>query len=218
MMYQTSLYQSLRGYAIRTMHLLRDNLRNLPEEPQEAAGQVLNMEKDIIERYNLIRQQKIAAMRIRCHGDYHLGQVLYTGNDFVIIDFEGEPARSLSERRLKRSPLRDVAGMLRSFHYATHSAVMKQVPLLSKPEDSLPLLQRWGQYWYTWVSATFLNTYLDIMAHTGLLPDKSEELKILLDAFLLDKALYEVSYELNNRPDWVRVPLQGILQHMETGE
>ncbi len=217
MMYQTSLYQSLRGYAIRTMRLLEERLRHLPEEQREEARQILDMEKDIVERYNLIRKQKIAAVRIRCHGDYHLGQVLYTGNDFVIIDFEGEPARSLSERRLKRSPLRDVAGMLRSFHYATHSAIMKQASLLSKTEDSLPLLQRWAQYWYTWVSAEFLNAYLDIMAQTGLLPDKPDQLKILLDAFLLDKALYEVSYELNNRPDWVSVPLQGILQIMETG-
>jgi maltose alpha-D-glucosyltransferase/alpha-amylase len=178
----------------------------------------LEMEKEIIERYNLIRKQKIAAVRIRCHGDYHLGQVLYTGNDFVIIDFEGEPARSLSERRLKRSPLRDVAGMLRSFHYAAHSAVLKQMPLLPKPEDDQPLLQHWAQYWYTWVSVEFLNTYLDVIAQTGLLPDKPDQLKILLDAFLLDKALYEVGYELNNRPDWVGVPLQGILQLKETGE
>jgi maltose alpha-D-glucosyltransferase/alpha-amylase len=214
-MYQTSLYQSLRGFAMRTMQLLRECFRNLPEDQREYARQILDMEKDIIERYNLIRRQKITASRIRCHGDYHLGQVLYTGNDFVIIDFEGEPARSLSERRLKRSPLRDVAGMLRSFHYASHSAILKQVSLLSKPEDDLPQLQHWAQYWYIWVSVEFLNTYLDIMAQTGLLPDNPEQLKILLDAFLLDKALYEVGYELNNRPDWVRVPIQGILQLME---
>jgi maltose alpha-D-glucosyltransferase/alpha-amylase len=218
LMYQTSLYQSLRGSAIRTLRLLRERLRYLPEEHHEEAKLILDMEKEIIERYNLVRGQKIAAVRIRCHGDYHLGQLLYTGNDFVIIDFEGEPARSLSERRLKRSPLRDVAGMLRSFHYAAHSAVLKQMPLLSNPEDDKLLLQHWSQYWYIWVSAEFLNTYLDIMAQTGLLPDKPEQLKILLDAFLLDKALYEVSYELNNRPEWVGVPLQGILQLMETGE
>jgi maltose alpha-D-glucosyltransferase/alpha-amylase len=216
-MYQTSLYQSLRGFAIRTMQLLREQIRYLAEDQREDARRVLELEKDIIERYSLIRRQKITAARIRCHGDYHLGQVLYTGNDFVIIDFEGEPARSLSERRLKRSPLRDVAGMLRSFHYAAHSAIMKKSPLLPKPEDNLPLLH-WAQYWYTWVSVEFLDAYLDIMAQTGLLPDDPGQLKILLDAFLLDKALYEVRYELNNRPDWVKVPLQGILQLMETEE
>ncbi|MFC2042518.1 alpha-amylase, partial [Chloroflexota bacterium] len=215
LMYQTSLYQSLRGFAIRTMQMLKERLRYLPEELREDTKQLLDMEKAIIERYGLIRQKKITAVRIRCHGDYHLGQVLNTGSDFVIIDFEGEPARSLSERRLKRSPLHDVAGMIRSFHYATNSALMKQVPLLSKPENDLPLLQHWAQYWYTWVSVEFLNVYLDTMAQTGLLPSDHDQLRILLDAFLLDKALYEIGYELNNRPDWLRVPLQGLLQLLE---
>ena len=200
---------------MRTMQLLKECLRHLPEDQHEDARQVLSMEKDIVERYSLIRRQKITAARIRCHGDYHLGQILYTGKDFVVIDFEGEPARSLSVRRLKRSPLRDVAGMLRSFHYAAHSAIMKQASLLPNPEDNLPLLRHWAQYWYTWVSIEFLNAYLDIMAQTGLLPDNPDQLKILLDAFLLDKALYEVGYELNNRPDWVKVPIQGILQLVE---
>ena len=211
-MYQTSLYQSLRGFAIRTLDQLRENLKHLPEDTREYARAVLDMEKTIIDRYNLIRRGKITASRIRCHGDYHLGQVLYTGKDFVIIDFEGEPARSLSERRLKRSPLRDVAGMIRSFHYAAHTALNKRVPLQSKPEDALPLLQHWAQYWYVWVSVDFLNTYLNTVSQIGLLPEDPDKLKILLDAFLLDKALYEVGYELNNRPDWVKVPLQGILQ------
>jgi maltose alpha-D-glucosyltransferase/alpha-amylase len=215
-MYQTSLYQSLRSFTIRTIQFLRERLRYLPEDQRESARQILELEKEIITRYNLVRRQKITGARIRCHGDYHLGQVLYTGNDFVIIDFEGEPARPLSERRLKRSPLRDVSGMIRSFHYAAQSAVIKQVPMLPMPEDNLPLLERWAEYWYIWVSAEYLKAYLDIMAHTGLLPDAPDQLKILLDAFLLDKAFYEVGYELNNRPDWVRVPLQGILQLLET--
>ncbi len=217
-MYQTSLYQSLRSFAIRTIQLLKERLKHLPEDQHESVRQILELEKEIIARYNLVRRQKITGARIRCHGDYHLGQVLYTGNDFVIIDFEGEPARSLSERRLKRSPLRDVSGMIRSFHYAAQSAVIKQASMLPMPEDNLPLLHSWAEYWYIWVSAEYLKSYLDIMAHTGLLPDDHDQLKILLDAFLLDKAFYEVGYELNNRPDWVKVPLQGILQLLETGE
>ena len=163
----------------------------------------------------MIRRGKIAAARIRCHGDYHLGQVLFTGKDFVITDFEGEPARSLSERRIKRSPLRDVAGMIRSFHYASHTALVKQSTLHNKPEDTLPLLKHWAQYWYVWVSAVFLHTYLDIIKPTGLVPEDPAQLKTLLDAFLLEKALYEVGYELNNRPDWVNLPLQGILDILE---
>ena len=173
------------------------------------------MEKDIIGRYQSICKQKISAARIRCHGDYHLGQVLFTGKDFVIIDFEGEPARSLSDRRLKRSPLLDVAGMIRSFHYAAHSALLQQVPLAPRPEDDLPLLQHWAQYWYVWVSVAFLASYLDVVRSVGLLPENPEHLRILLDAYILEKAIYEIGYELNNRPDWVKVPLQGILQLME---
>jgi maltose alpha-D-glucosyltransferase/alpha-amylase len=217
-MYQTSLYQSLRGYVMRTIRLLRERLKYLPDDQREVAMRILELEKDIIERYNLVRKRKIKAARIRCHGDYHLGQVLYTGNDFVITDFEGEPARPLSERRLKHSPLRDVAGILRSFQYAAHSALIKQASLLPQPEDNIPLLQHWARYWYIWVSVEFLNAYLDVMARTGLLPDNPDDLKILMDAFLLDKAVYEIGYELNNRPDWVKVPLQGILQLLETEE
>lgn len=216
MMYQTSLYQSLRGFAIRTLQLLRERLRYLPEVLRDDAQRVLDLEKAIIDRYQLIRRRKITASRIRCHGDYHLGQVLYTGKDFIIIDFEGEPARSLSERRLKRSPLRDVAGMIRSFHYAAYSAMFRQLPLMPRPDDNLPLLQHWAQYWYVWVSAGFLNAYLGIINQTGLLPKNPEELKILLDAFLLDKTLYEIGYELNNRPDWVKLPLQGLRQLIES--
>jgi len=212
-MYQTSLYQSMRSLTIRTMQLLRENLADISEELQEDAGQVLDLEAEIIERFQPLRQQKISAARIRCHGDYHLGQVLFTGKDFIIIDFEGEPARSLSERRLKRSPLLDVAGMIRSFHYAAHSALIHHEPLAPRPED-LPLLQQWAQYWYVWVSTVFLNSYVDVVRPVGLLPEDPEHLRILLDAYIMEKAIYEIGYELNNRPDWLKVPLQGILQLM----
>jgi maltose alpha-D-glucosyltransferase/alpha-amylase len=214
-MYQTSIYQSMRGFTIQKLQLLRDQLNNLPSELREDAEQVLDLEKTIIERYQLIRKQKISAMRIRCHGDYHLGQVLYTGKDFVIIDFEGEPARPLSERHLKRSPVQDIAGMLRSFHYAAHSTVQRQLTLLPRPEDTLPILQHWAQYWYVWVSVVFLTSYLEVVKQARLLPEEPKQLRILLDAHLLEKAVYEVGYELNNRPDWVKVPLQSILQLLE---
>ncbi|MFC2022944.1 maltose alpha-D-glucosyltransferase, partial [Chloroflexota bacterium] len=203
-MYQTSLYQSMRSFTIKTLQILKEQLKNIPEELREDAQQVLDLEKDIIERYQPIRKQKIAAARIRCHGDYHLGQVLFTGKDFVIIDFEGEPARSLSERRLKRSPLLDVAGMIRSFHYAAHSALTRQVPQSPRPEDDLPLLQHWAQYWYVWVSVSFLTSYFDVVRPVGLVPENPEHLRILLDAYILEKAIYEIGYELNNRLNWVK--------------
>jgi maltose alpha-D-glucosyltransferase/alpha-amylase len=165
----------------------------------------------------LIRSRKISAARIRCHGDYHLGQVLYTGKDFVIIDFEGEPARSLSERRIKRSPLRDVAGMIRSFKYAAHSALLHQASLGLKSED-ISALQHWAQFWHVWVSSCFLISYLNGVDQAKLLPDDQEQRRILLDTYLLEKALYEIGYELNNRPDWLEVPIQGVLQMIKTGE
>jgi maltose alpha-D-glucosyltransferase/alpha-amylase len=217
LIYQNSLYHAMRSFTTQTLQLLRERLEELPEELKANAQQILDSEKSIIERFQLIRNRKISAVRIRCHGDYHLGQVLYTGKDFVIIDFEGEPARSLSERRIKRSPLRDVAGMIRSFHYAAHSALLHQASLGLKPED-LPNLEHWAQFWYVWVSSAFLMSYLNGIEQAQLLPDDQEQRRILLDTYLLEKAVYEIGYELNNRPDWLKVPLQGILQMIKTGE
>ena len=148
-------------------------------------------------------------MKTRIHGDYHLGQVLFTGKDFAIIDFEGEPARSLGERKLKRSPLADVAGMLRSFHYAISSALLQKITAL--PEDAA-LLQAWAERWYAYVAGSFLRSYLTATANAGLAPSDSEAFEDLLQAFLLEKAVYEVGYELNNRPDWIAIPIRGIFQ------
>jgi maltose alpha-D-glucosyltransferase/alpha-amylase len=217
LLYQNSLYHAMRSFATQTLQLLRERLKELPEGLRENAQQILDSEESIFERFQLIRNRRISAVRIRCHGDYHLGQVLYTGKDFVIIDFEGEPARSLSERRIKRSPLRDVAGMIRSFHYAAYSALLHQSSLGLKPED-LNTLEHWAQFWYVWVSLSFLMSYLNGVEQAKLLPDNSDQLKILLDAYLLEKATYEIGYELNNRPDWLRVPLQGILQLLKAEE
>jgi maltose alpha-D-glucosyltransferase/alpha-amylase len=159
-----------------------------------------------------ILERPIGGMRIRIHGDYHAGQVLWTGSDFVIIDFEGEPGRPLGERRLKRSPLRDVAGMLRSFHYAAYGTLLTDgLASATRPED-VPRLQPWARLWYETVGATFLRAYLEGMAGTNLLPDDEQQLVTLLDASLLQKALYEVVYELNNRPSWTSIPLRGILE------
>jgi len=209
--YQRSLYHGMRGFAIQVLQLLRQRLRYLPDEIKADAQKVLSLENAIIACFQDITRQKITGMRIRCHGDYHLGQVLYTGNDFVIIDFEGEPALHLGERRIKRSPLRDVAGMIRSFHYAAHVGLHGQASTVLRPED-LPRLQKWMLAWYQWISATFLKSYLQLMAATPILPQTREGMKVFLDAHLLHKAIYEINYELNNRPDWLGLPLHGVLQ------
>jgi maltose alpha-D-glucosyltransferase / alpha-amylase len=211
LIYQNSLSHAMRSFATQTLQTLRERLRELPAEIQPGAQQVLDAEDAILKRFRLIRKRKMPGTRIRCHGDYNLGQVLYTGKDFIIIDFEGEPARSISERRIKRSPLSDVAGMIRSFRYAAHSALLHQSTLAVKPED-LPALEHWAQFWYVWVSSSFLTSYLRDVEHARFLPDDAEQLMTLLDAYLLEKAFYEIGYEIDNRPDWLKVPLQGILQ------
>mgnify|MGYP000120724635 CR=1 FL=1 len=212
--YQRSVNHAMRSMAVQALELLRDHIDDVPLELKQDAQRVLALESEILARFRAILKRKITGMRIRCHGDYHLGQVLYTGREFVIIDFEGEPARPVSERRLKRSPLRDVASMIRSFHYAAHAALLGQAPTVIRAED-MPLLEEWARYWYLWVSATFLKAYLEVAEDSPLLPQDPEEFKVLLDAYLLDKAMYELSYELNNRPDWLKVPIEGVLQLLE---
>ena len=155
-------------------------------------------------RFDRVRS---AGARIRTHGDYHLGQVLWSEDDFFILDFEGEPARPLSERRAKDSPLRDLAGMIRSFGYATSVAAQGAVRL--KP-GSEPVVEAWAGVWETWISAVFLQGYLAASSDPGLLPRDRATLGRLLNVFILDKAFYELRYELNNRPDWVHVPLRAL--------
>jgi maltose alpha-D-glucosyltransferase/alpha-amylase len=212
--YRRSLFQRMMGQANQAFQLLRQRLRYLPEAARGAAQQLLDHQAVVRRQFQVLRDLKISAMRIRCHGDYHLGQVLYTGKDFTIIDFEGEPARSLGVRRMKRSPLRDVAGMLRSFHYAAYVAILGPGSGI-RPEDH-PTLVPWAQCWYGWVGATFLRTYLKEAQRGHFLPAEPEHLRILLDAYLMEKALYELTYELNSRPDWVQIPLYGINQLLET--
>jgi maltose alpha-D-glucosyltransferase/alpha-amylase len=215
-LYQRSIYQSMRSLAAHVFDLLRKRLKDIPPAAREDARKVLGLEDEVRRRFRSLLERKITAMRTRLHGDYHLGQVLYTGKDFVIIDFEGEPARPLSERRIKRSPLRDVAGMLRSFHYAALTALYGQVSGgVVRPED-VNVLGGWARCWHHWVSAAFLKTYLQVAGGAPSLPKTRDELAILLNAYQLEKAVYELGYELNNRPDWVRLPLQGILELLET--
>jgi maltose alpha-D-glucosyltransferase/alpha-amylase len=151
---------------------------------------------------------QVDAARIRIHGDYHLGQVLYANNDFFILDFEGEPARSLAERRAKYSPLKDVAGMLRSFSYAAYAGLLAHT---ARRPDDLERLEAWANLWEEWSSAVFLKAYRETAGGASFLPADERQFQRLLDAYLLDKALYELLYELNNRPSWVRIPLRSIL-------
>jgi maltose alpha-D-glucosyltransferase/alpha-amylase len=213
--YQRSLYQSMRKLTTQTLSLLKRRTASLSDSAQADAKRVLEHQADMDHCLHNILSRRIHALRTRTHGDYHLGQVLYTGNDFVIIDFEGEPARSLSERRMKRSPIRDVAGMIRSFHYATYTAYFQYVEQF--PETREPL-RRAARYWYLWASARFLSKYLETAHNAAYLPSSPDELKLLLNTLLLEKSIYELNYELNNRPDWVEVPLLGITELVEASQ
>jgi maltose alpha-D-glucosyltransferase/alpha-amylase len=194
--------------------LLRRLKDGMPEQMRAEADSALRIEEVARRRFQSLTGLKISAMVTRIHGDYHLGQVLFTGSDFVIIDFEGEPARSLAERRRKRSPLQDVAGMLRSFHYAAYAPLLQENGRKWSQEE-LQAKVGWAQYWQKWVSAIFLKTYLEVAGNSTFVPKDREERALLLDLYLLDKAVYELGYELNNRPSWIRIPLGGISQLLE---
>jgi maltose alpha-D-glucosyltransferase/alpha-amylase len=205
-MAQRSVYQNMRASLRRAFGLLEKKLPNLPEAFQREATDVLAAEKTILTMHQRLLDRITNAAKIRIHGDYHLGQVLYTGKDFIILDFEGEPARALSERKLKRSALRDVAGMMRSFQYAAYSALWQPA---MRAED-VPFLERWADYWYGHMSSVFLQSYLETTTGAPFIPQNETDLQVMLEAYLLDKAVYEVGYELNNRPDWVVIPIRGI--------
>jgi maltose alpha-D-glucosyltransferase/alpha-amylase len=205
-MAQRSVYQNMRASLRRNFDLLEKKLVALPDAFRDEAAQVLASEERILAQEQRILDRRTNAMKIRIHGDYHLGQVLYTGKDFIILDFEGEPARPLTERKLKRSALRDVAGMMRSFQYAAYSALWQPA---MRAED-VPFLERWADLWYRHMSSIFLQSYLAATDAAEFIPRDENDFQVLLEAYLLDKAVYEVGYELNNRPDWVVIPIRGI--------
>jgi trehalose synthase-fused probable maltokinase len=210
---QQALEQSVSGLLVRVFSLLRDKFKFLPNEWRAKAQKLAERETEIAARINTALREPIRAMRTRIHGDYHLGQVLRTENDFVIIDFEGEPARSIQERRVKRSPLQDVAGMLRSFHYAAFA------PLLGEDRvhgDDVSRMSVYSEAWNAEVSDRYLAKYFATAKGASYLPATQAEIQTVLELHLLEKAIYELGYELNNRPTWVGIPLQGIGKLLST--
>ena len=210
--YRQGLYHGMLGHATRCFTRLRSSVRYLEGEARQDAEQLLKREQELRARLKPLRDRRIPTTRIRIHGDYHLGQVLFTGKDFVAIDFEGDPRRSIGERRIKYSPLRDVAGMLRSFHYAAHAALYGKVPGIVPAKESVTQLHQWAGFWYRWVGAAFLHGYLQAQGVSSLLMIAGEEFRILLDAYLLERGMIEIISDLQNRPEWARIPIVGILE------
>ena len=199
--------EAMRKHADEQLSLLEASLPHLDGRRQDMASEVLASRDELLHRFDVLTQVSSGGERIRCHGDYHLGQVLVTEGDVMILDFEGEPARTLAERRARSSPLRDVAGMLRSFSYAALTGLGAATQ--ARPEDR-ERLAPWAELWETWTSAVFMRAYLSAARQSAFLPSRSADLDALLQAFVLDKTFYELGYELNNRPDWVDIPLAGL--------
>jgi maltose alpha-D-glucosyltransferase/alpha-amylase len=214
LLYQRSLYQSMRAQTSQTFQSLRKLLPGLPDEVRADATRVAALEDELLRRFQRISSAKIEAVRTRTHGDYHLEQVLYTGKDYVIIDFEGEPVKSIGERRIKRSPLRDVAGMLRSYQYAAYGALFSRLESTTVSPDDAVRLRRWADFWAFWVSAAFLRSYLETAARAAFIPSTRADLETMLEVFVLEKVVYEITYEMNNRPTWLSIPLNGVLRQV----
>ncbi|MFP5230723.1 MAG: maltose alpha-D-glucosyltransferase [Acidobacteriota bacterium] len=203
-----SLRDHLAGHGAHAFDMLKTSLSRLPEDTIEQAGLALSRRGVLLTKFRKLPELKSVGQWTRIHGDYHLGQVLRSRGDFVILDFEGEPARPLAERRAKHSPLKDVAGMLRSFSYAAFAALTRYTT--RRPEEYAQL-ESWARLWEDSVAAGFLRAWRETIAGSAIVPPDRADFNALLHIYMLDKALYELVYELDNRPAWIRIPLHGIL-------
>jgi maltose alpha-D-glucosyltransferase/alpha-amylase len=217
-LYQRSVFQTMRNQATGTFALLRKRMNELAPDVRARAATAAGLADEALALVSKLARGRVSAVRIRTHGDLHCGQVLWTGRDVVFIDFEGEPGRPLAERRHKRSALSDVAGMLRSFHYAAFGTLLNpRVGGAIRSED-VANLEPWATFWYLSVAAAFLRAYLEQASGQPFVPADPAQLAALLELSTLQKVLYELDYELNNRPDWVSIPLRGLLELMGSRE
>jgi maltose alpha-D-glucosyltransferase/alpha-amylase len=206
-----AIAREMRAHAQASLDLLAQQIGTLNETSRPLAETVRGARHTLMARFDELAAAGDAGLRIRIHGDYHLGQVLRTEEDFVILDFEGEPSRSIAERRAKHSPIKDVAGMLRSYSYAAYAALFA---FTVHAPGEYAVLEPWADTWQHWAAEAFLSGYTSTIGESPLVP-RGAAWSALMRAFVIDKALYELSYELNNRPDWVRIPLVGIKKLIE---
>ncbi|VTS04192.1 maltose alpha-D-glucosyltransferase [Tuwongella immobilis] len=218
--HQRSVYQSMRNAMGKLTERLERERDELPPIVRPLAERFLAIQRNIVDRFQRVLDPAIQeGFRIRCHGDYHLGQLLYTGNNFVVIDFEGDVSRRITDRKIKRSPLRDVAGMLRSFDYAAQSVLRGlanhrgRSPGVIRTEDRA-ILSKWADAWCDCVSREFVSEYRRKIDDTRLLPPSESATSTLIELFLLEKAILEIDYDLAFRPEWAVIPLRAILRLM----
>jgi maltose alpha-D-glucosyltransferase/alpha-amylase len=206
------LADEIRGQVKSALATLRASMGKLDRPTASVAGRVLEESGELTEILDDLKTVASPGHKIRVHGDLHLGQVLRRGDDFLLIDFEGEPLKSLEARRAKYAPLKDVVGMIRSYDYAAYAALFDRIR--DRP-GAFQDLSPWAAAWQTWISAAFVRQYLATADGAPVLPADHDSLSRLLNAFTLDKTLYELQYELNNRPSWVPIPLLGVLALIE---
>ncbi len=209
--YLRSVFQTMRSLAIQNLRLLRKQIKNLPPDLAPVAQRVGELEPVILQHYRQLVDQKFTAGRIRIHGDFHLGKVLWTGRDFVFLDFEGDANHPISERRIKRSPLRDVARMVRSFHHAAYAGFEQQVKLGVIARENLPKFEPWVRHWNRAVTRAYLQAYCEKLRGSGILPEDEDKLRMMLLAYLINQVIHELGDELRRQSDHVRAPLQAIL-------
>jgi maltose alpha-D-glucosyltransferase/alpha-amylase len=199
-------HQSL-AHALKVMTGLKARMATLPDDQVEMVGLLLASRRRVFEFFHRLEDTNVELQKTRIHGNLHLGQILRSRNDFTIVGFKGD-AGTPEERRLMQSSLRDVAGMLRSFSYASKAALT--LHLARRPQDS-ETLEPWARFWSRFASASFLASYRTVTAGASFMPAETASLERVIDAFLVDKALSELAYELENRPTWARIPLLGLL-------
>jgi maltose alpha-D-glucosyltransferase / alpha-amylase len=209
--YLRGVFQSMRSLATQNLRLLRKQVKTLPPELAAIAPRVLERETTILLHYRQLIETNFSARRIRIHGDCHLGQVLWTGRDFVFLDFEGNVKVPISERRIKRSPMQDVARMVRSFHHAAYAGFQQQVELGVIARENLSKFEPWVRYWNLAVSRAFLQAYCLGLEKSEILPSEPEQLRTMLLAYLLNQVMDELGWELRHGSDNVRASLQAIV-------
>jgi maltose alpha-D-glucosyltransferase/alpha-amylase len=210
LLWQRSVLQTLRN-AIKSTQRELHRARRAGRLPADIdTGRLDGRVDAMVERFDRLRTMKFDAQRIRIHGDLHLGQVLWTGTDVVFIDFEGEPGAPMAQRSIKRSPLADVAGLVRSFDYAGRMAVQRAVERGRIGDSEQQAVDAWRRRWTDAVTTRLLDSYFAAIDDAGLIPAADADRRLLLDVYTLVKAMYEVRYELSNRPDWVAWPIAAI--------
>ncbi len=189
------------------LNTIENNMHKLDGEALKLANDFLDKKKEIREHFLNFDWTKMKSERIRIHGDYHLGQVLVDHDDFYLLDFEGEPESTIQDRKVKQPPLKDVAGMFRSFHYAIYSTIFNNTGSFSTSQEEM---FKAGEVLYKYMIGVFMETYVDKVQTENLNIGYKQEIEFLLDYCLLEKAVYELGYELNSRPRWTIIPLRGI--------